>query len=423
MTVVKNLGNSDTNAMTAVKTMVSNSSNSISSSSNSSNNSLEAINKLRSESTIINTMNSYESGGTTTTSNINHIGSSSTLTNMNQIGSSSTFTNSVSSINTIAKIGSSSSIIDNSMNSLGEQSSGLTITENIPNINNLSENNESLNLGECSNMTTMNSIDGSEGSSSKGVLLPMNENISTNVQTQMTNIYLNTTTSNISSTSSNININLNEDPRPIPIYPVNVEFMNLYQQVISIPNGKDLLNFLEDRSKEEVERILDYDSSILERLRDQFISTGFKNKKKPVGSNEIPRPLNAFMIYRRHMIEQLNPYHLKVKYNDMHADIAKYWHNEPQEVKNQYKLKSNIHVLIHSKLFPNYKYIQTKGKNKNNSKYDKYIAKKLKKEVEPEKRAKLMSKLSKKFLRMHAEFRKILDTVKSIPPVPKKINL
>eukprot|EP00833_Pecoramyces_ruminatium_P017287 jgi/Orpsp1_1/1191319/evm.model.d7180000084934.1 len=134
----------------------------------------------------------------------------------------------------------------------------------------------------------------------------------------------------------------------IPMYPTSHEVMSLYHKISGL-DGKAMLNILEDRSQEEVEQLLQFDPSLLDRLRDQFLSAAFRNKKRPAGSNEIPRPLNAFMIYRRHMIEQLNPYHMKVKYNDMHTDIAKYWHQEPQEVKDQYKKKSIIHGLIHSR--------------------------------------------------------------------------
>eukprot|EP00833_Pecoramyces_ruminatium_P016221 jgi/Orpsp1_1/1190253/evm.model.d7180000077734.1 len=143
----------------------------------------------------------------------------------------------------------------------------------------------------------------------------------------------------------NLNNTIKEDRTFIPL---EEELMKFYLKIKEL-DSKAMLNCLEDRSKKEVDRILNYDPYLLERLRDQFISSGFKTKKKTVGYNDIPRPLNAFMIYRRHMTEQLNPNHLKVKYNCMNTEIAKYWHKEPQEVKNQYKSKSEIHCLIHSR--------------------------------------------------------------------------
>lgn len=287
-------------------------------------------------------------GNNNTLSNINSISENSVITlnensSLTNISNFSRECNNLTTFNRISECNSSVS----SINDMGEYNgSQPQINRPINTINNIGES--SCSSSSCCINNTSNSNNYRNTNSYPSNSYPSNDynndnssNNSNTVQQPMPNINLTT----------NINININKDCRSIPVFPVNVDadFMNLYHKV-SVLDSREMLNFLEDLSKEEVERILDYDPSLLERLRDQFISTGFKNKKKAVGSNEIPRPLNAFMIYRRHMIEQLNPYHLKVKYNDMHTDIAKYWHKEPQEVKNQYKSKSNIHCLIHSRL-------------------------------------------------------------------------
>lgn len=296
-----------------------------------SDSSLSDINSRLENHSILSDINSMENQNIY--SRMNPIGNPNTISRVDRLGNPGSLTN-MTTLNHNYGLGRESqprmenrSFTNmNSMNGFGDGSSSTTL-------NDMGEGSNSCSIrvmNEPMNMNTSSSLGGiSNGSTSS---LP-------EVQSPMININF----------TANININGQEEVRAIPSYSMEVEFMTLYQQVVML-DGKAMLNFLEDRTPEEVERILDYDPSLLERLRGQFIGTSFKNKKKKSGCNEIPRPLNAFMVYRRHMIERLNPYHLKVKYNDMHMDIAKYWHNESKEVKDRYMMKSKIHGIIHSRL-------------------------------------------------------------------------
>ncbi|KAL6596548.1 hypothetical protein U3516DRAFT_849222 [Neocallimastix sp. 'constans'] len=171
-------------------------------------------------------------------------------------------------------------------------------------------------------------------------------------------------------------------------------------------DGEELLEYLENQSKEVVDILLQFNiNNILNKLRSIFLTTVFRFKGKTSHSNDVPRPLNAYMIYRKRNLHLILDQHKKIKtQNEVNIIIGKVWKNEKESIKNEYKSKAEIHKLIHSYLFPNYKFKNTKGKNK--YKYNKYSLKTVLKTKESQ------SKMLERKIKLHKNLITKLKTKK-----------
>lgn len=81
-----------------------------------------------------------------------------------------------------------------------------------------------------------------------------------------------------------------------------------------------------------------------------------RNKKK--GINKIPRPQNAWIIYRRDKSVELRRdiARKKQKSKDLSKDIAQMWDKEPKEIKELFEALSRMSEKRHVETYGNYKY-------------------------------------------------------------------
>ncbi|KAG6859931.1 hypothetical protein C0995_001774 [Termitomyces sp. Mi166 len=80
--------------------------------------------------------------------------------------------------------------------------------------------------------------------------------------------------------------------------------------------------------------------------------------RKTTSSQRIPRPPNAFILYRSHMTTQLPPpppgtYRKQGEISQM---ISELWRNESREVKAQYQQLALVKKVEHEARYPGYKY-------------------------------------------------------------------
>lgn len=75
-------------------------------------------------------------------------------------------------------------------------------------------------------------------------------------------------------------------------------------------------------------------------------------------SQRIPRPPNAFILYRSHMTGKLPPPSPGTywKQGDISRMVSELWHNESKEVKAEYQQLAHIKKLEHEAKYPGYKY-------------------------------------------------------------------
>ncbi|CAG8556207.1 4946_t:CDS:1 [Dentiscutata erythropus] len=88
--------------------------------------------------------------------------------------------------------------------------------------------------------------------------------------------------------------------------------------------------------------------------------------KAPIIKNrfdKIPRPSNAFMIYRRNYAAEMHLMHLAAQTTKTSTKVAKSWEKESELVKKFFKVLSLIAERNHSLMYPSYKF-QPKSKKK-----------------------------------------------------------
>ena len=108
--------------------------------------------------------------------------------------------------------------------------------------------------------------------------------------------------------------------------------------------GDDLLSFMEDKSEQEVKVLLNV-PDIVNNLRSTFLN------KCHYGM--IPRPLNAFMLYRNHQIQILksSPFYSIFRQQDINKCIGILWKEETAEIIKTFKHKQNIHEIIYQYMY------------------------------------------------------------------------
>ncbi|ORY20684.1 hypothetical protein LY90DRAFT_516577 [Neocallimastix californiae] len=143
------------------------------------------------------------------------------------------------------------------------------------------------------------------------------------------------TTDNVNYTSNdNINYTINNDGV------LNNSISDILKQTNNL-NGEELLEYLENQSKEVVDILLQFNfNNILNKLRSIFLTTVFRLKGKTSHSNDVPRPLNAYMIYRKRNLHLILEKHIEIKtQNEVNIIIGKYGKMKRRLLKMNINLK------------------------------------------------------------------------------------
>ncbi|KAI9291205.1 sequence-specific DNA-binding high mobility group box protein, partial [Neoconidiobolus thromboides FSU 785] len=72
---------------------------------------------------------------------------------------------------------------------------------------------------------------------------------------------------------------------------------------------------------------------------------------------KVPRPMNCFFVYRREKQQELQMTMPGENNQNISVIIGDMWKNEPDDVKELYKQKAEQEKVIHSSLYPGYKYV------------------------------------------------------------------
>ena len=86
---------------------------------------------------------------------------------------------------------------------------------------------------------------------------------------------------------------------------------------------------------------------------------GKAKKTKAAGKQKksyVPRPMNAWMIYRKAKSSEIAASGQKMSQSQMSQMISKQWKSEGQVVKAHYEQLAAIEARNHKALYPNYKY-------------------------------------------------------------------
>ncbi|KAK7946535.1 HMG box transcriptional regulator [Apiospora aurea] len=86
-----------------------------------------------------------------------------------------------------------------------------------------------------------------------------------------------------------------------------------------------------------------------------FINTGSKYRKKEYASGG-PRPVNSFMLYRKHVHGEVTAQNPGVKNSEISKIIGQQWRNLPEEEKAIWRLRQEQAAAQHAILYPNYRY-------------------------------------------------------------------
>lgn len=74
------------------------------------------------------------------------------------------------------------------------------------------------------------------------------------------------------------------------------------------------------------------------------------------------RPSNSWILYRKEKHPQVLAQNPDISNNEISKIVAKMWKNEPESVKDKYKLQAQIERNMHKQLYPDYKYAPRKNK-------------------------------------------------------------
>ncbi|CAB4434416.1 unnamed protein product [Rhizophagus irregularis] len=95
------------------------------------------------------------------------------------------------------------------------------------------------------------------------------------------------------------------------------------------------------------------------------------NKKK--GIVKVPRPPNAFIIYRREKKAKHNDVFCKRTEADISKEVGKMWQNEPEDIKDMYYRLAEHAKKKHLEKYSGYRYQPERGKKKDSRKEDESI--------------------------------------------------
>ncbi|KAI9292727.1 sequence-specific DNA-binding high mobility group box protein, partial [Neoconidiobolus thromboides FSU 785] len=75
-----------------------------------------------------------------------------------------------------------------------------------------------------------------------------------------------------------------------------------------------------------------------------------------MNKEKIPRPLNSFLIYRKHKSIEVKKENPELNNQMISKIVGKLWNNELDSVKKHYHSLANDLKKKHSLMFPNYKF-------------------------------------------------------------------
>lgn len=76
--------------------------------------------------------------------------------------------------------------------------------------------------------------------------------------------------------------------------------------------------------------------------------------------SKVPRPPNAFILYRQHWHPHYKQYNKSMHNNDISKEIGKRWKTEPEHTKHKYKMLAQELKEKHAAQYPNYQYAPRK---------------------------------------------------------------
>ncbi|KAI7877688.1 hypothetical protein K492DRAFT_197451 [Lichtheimia hyalospora FSU 10163] len=78
--------------------------------------------------------------------------------------------------------------------------------------------------------------------------------------------------------------------------------------------------------------------------------------------NHVPRPSNCFMLYRLEMQKYIRKHCPYANHREISKIVAKWWHEETDEIKDEFRSAANKVKLEHRNKYPDYKYSPKKKK-------------------------------------------------------------
>ncbi|CDH53131.1 predicted protein [Lichtheimia corymbifera JMRC:FSU:9682] len=78
--------------------------------------------------------------------------------------------------------------------------------------------------------------------------------------------------------------------------------------------------------------------------------------------NHIPRPVNCFMLYRIEMQKYIRKHCPYANHREISKIVAKWWHQETEEIKNEFRSAADKVKMEHRNKYPEYKYAPKKKK-------------------------------------------------------------
>lgn len=76
--------------------------------------------------------------------------------------------------------------------------------------------------------------------------------------------------------------------------------------------------------------------------------------------SKVPRPPNAFILYRQHWHPHYKQYNKSMHNNDISKEIGKRWKSEPEHIKKKYKMLAEELKEKHAAQYPDYQYAPRK---------------------------------------------------------------
>jgi hypothetical protein len=119
------------------------------------------------------------------------------------------------------------------------------------------------------------------------------------------------------------------------------------------------------KDDEEIVRESNYQFQLdIEVLLKNSDTTRLAERNRRRGINKIPRPQNAWIIYRRDKSQTLK--HMKLKSKDLSKMIAEMWVKEPRETRIVFEALARMSEKIHIETYKDYKYNPKRLKSKPN---------------------------------------------------------
>lgn len=91
-----------------------------------------------------------------------------------------------------------------------------------------------------------------------------------------------------------------------------------------------------------------------------------------------PRPLNAWILYRRAKLKELlqeDPELKRLPQSELSKKISRFWKEEPDIIRQQYEFEANVHKSEHQQNFPDYQFKPQKRSDKERDREERRVLK------------------------------------------------